>query len=340
MKKFICAVLAVLLVTTITLSGCAPATVNEATPDEVVTLATVDEILIESITTVPITTVVHTEQTTITEPVTTETTEPTKVEDTQKPATNNDKTESPAEKPQNPSVDKPVNNNSSSQTNNTKDIQAKAVAQKIADATYRIAYKKSSAPTDLELVSIACKLVGEYCRVCTYTTKDPDYYTAYGVFVKGVYTCAGSVRALGMVLDCMGYSWTHVNENQWDHQWCELNMDGKKGWADAYDGYAYGELGIGAGYGSYDSSGGSSVYEHFGYYKNDMISDIEDREKLVFDRTTWKSYYELGEEMLIEYYDEEGNFIKRQEYLNGELCLEYDVVSGVYTYYKFTVDMV
>lgn len=45
-----------------------------------------------------------------------------------------------------------------------------------------------------------------------------------GVFVDGVYTCAGTTRALGRVLDYMGYGWQHVNENKWVHQWCIMTM--------------------------------------------------------------------------------------------------------------------
>ena len=47
---------------------------------------------------------------------------------------------------------------------------------------------------------------------------------------KGEYSCAGATRALGMVLECMGYKWEHVNPNQWTHQWCKVTMDGQAGW--------------------------------------------------------------------------------------------------------------
>ena len=40
----------------------------------------------------------------------------------------------------------------------------------------------------------------------------------------------------------MGYNWRHVNENQWAHQWCVLEMDGQIGFADGQVGMAgYGE---------------------------------------------------------------------------------------------------
>lgn len=132
---------------------------------------------------------------------------------------------------------KATTKNSVSLTTGQKEAQAKAIAQKIANTI--------SGDTDIERVAKAAAIVSWICATCQYTTEDPDYPTAYGVFVKGVYTCAGSTRALGMVLECMGYSWKHVNENQWSHQWCELKMDGKTGWAD-------GDASAGqAGYGKY-----------------------------------------------------------------------------------------
>ena len=220
---------------------------------------------------------------------------------------------------------------------NSKDAQARLIAQEIANASYKIAHKKNSNPSDLELVSIACELVSEYCNACTYTTSDSDYSTAYGVFIKRVYTCAGSVRALGMVLDCMGYSWKHVNENQWTHQWCELTMDGKKGWADAYNGYNA-ELAMGAGYGDYDLSVGDDVFKHFGWDKTTYVSGSEESGKIVYQLTTWKAYYGLGDEELIAYFDSNGNFIKRQQKINGTLYYEYNVTTGKNTYFKSTVD--
>ena len=112
----------------------------------------------------------------------------------------------------------------------SKDAEARAVAQAIADSI--------PPGSDLERVRAAAAAVAGYCSQATYTTEDPDYSTAYGVFCKGVYTCAGATRALGLVLDCMGYSWSHANANQWSHQWCELTMDGQAGWADGQGGIA------------------------------------------------------------------------------------------------------
>ena len=117
----------------------------------------------------------------------------------------------------------------------TKDAQALAVAQQIASVI-------PAEYTDLERVSIAAQIVAYYCSFDAYTMEGTDYRTPFGVFVKGEYSCAGATRALGLVLDCMGYDWTHVNENQYGHQWCSLYMDGQIGWADGQIGMAgYGE---------------------------------------------------------------------------------------------------
>lgn len=117
----------------------------------------------------------------------------------------------------------------------SKNAQALAVARQIASVI-------PTDYTDLERVSIAAQIVSYYCSFCNYTMEGADYRTPFGVFVKGEYSCAGATRALGLVLDCIGYQWTHVNENQYGHQWCSLYMDGRLGFADGQIGLAgYGE---------------------------------------------------------------------------------------------------
>lgn len=124
----------------------------------------------------------------------------------------------------------PAAENPTASAASSKDAEARAVAQAIADSI--------PAGSDLERVRAAAAAVSGYCSRAVYTTEDPDYRTAYGVLCKGVYTCAGATRALGLVLECMGYSWSHANANQWGHQWCELTMDGQPGWADGQGGIA------------------------------------------------------------------------------------------------------
>lgn len=103
---------------------------------------------------------------------------------------------------------------------------------------------ESRCSTDYEKANAAAAFVAELCKYTPYTTDDPDYSTAYGVFVCKAYTCAGATRAVGLILDQMGISWTHANQNQWTHQWNIItNMDGQGiGWADGMVGFAdYGE---------------------------------------------------------------------------------------------------
>ena len=117
--------------------------------------------------------------------------------------------------------------------------EADKVARNIAQAI--MAEKRLD--SDLKRVMIAARIVASFCERSNYIMDEQKYYRSpYGVFVAGVFTCAGATRALGRVLDFMGLEWQHVNENQYSHQWCILNMDGRQGYADGQVGAAgYGE---------------------------------------------------------------------------------------------------
>lgn len=131
--------------------------------------------------------------------------------------------------------------------------QADDVARKIAIRVL----SDSSLTTDLAKVRKAASIIyREYILSNQYGTDANKYYRSpYGVFVAHVSTCAGGTRALGRVLDFMGYDWTHANPNSWTHQWCVLQMDGKTGYADA--------MGYGCGFDQhpYLSKDMSKVYE-------------------------------------------------------------------------------
>ena len=68
----------------------------------------------------------------------------------------------------------------------------------------------------------------------TYSTDAPHYNDPYGYFVLGVASCAGCARATGLCLNILGIPYEHVNENQWGHQWCRVNIDGTYWICDAY----------------------------------------------------------------------------------------------------------
>ena len=87
----------------------------------------------------------------------------------------------------------------------------------------------------------AAAAVSVFCEYSEYTTEGKYYREAWGPFVAGEYSCAGATRATGMVLDYLGISWSHANANQWTHQWCNITINGVKGWADGQ----IGEAGVG-----------------------------------------------------------------------------------------------
>jgi len=124
-------------------------------------------------------------------------------------------------------------------------------AKLIAD--YALNYP--GADTDLKKISIAAGLVHEYVKIgrgssvtkiengqlVSYSI--PGYNQPFGTLVTFHSSCAGDTRALGLVLEYMGFEWYHTNENQWDHQWCVVyNVDGQTAFADSS---AYGIVGYG-----------------------------------------------------------------------------------------------
>ncbi len=117
--------------------------------------------------------------------------------------------------------------------------EADAVAKGIAESIL----SNPEYDTDLEKVRAATMAVYVYSHKGVYGNDDAKYYRSpYGVFISGNYTCAGTARATGRILDYMGYTWSHTNENQYTHQWCVLTMDGQTGFADGMAGWAdYGD---------------------------------------------------------------------------------------------------
>lgn len=105
--------------------------------------------------------------------------------------------------------------------------QADAFARAIADKAM------AQGTTAYEKVQIAAQMVQSYVANCSYQNDANGYYRSpYGVFVGGVFTCAGATRAMGRVLEFMGYEWYHPGEDQWDHQWVCVKIDGEYAWID------------------------------------------------------------------------------------------------------------
>lgn len=75
-----------------------------------------------------------------------------------------------------------------------------------------------------------------------YSTKAEHYNDPYGYFVSNAVSCAGCARTTGMCLNMLGIPFEHVNENQWKHQWCRVNVNGEYWICDAYGAYVGPEL--------------------------------------------------------------------------------------------------
>lgn len=67
-----------------------------------------------------------------------------------------------------------------------------------------------------------------------YSMSTPHYNDPYGYFILGTASCAGCTRATGLCLNILGIPYEHVNENQYSHQWCRINVNGTYWISDAY----------------------------------------------------------------------------------------------------------
>lgn len=122
----------------------------------------------------------------------------------------------------------------------TKDEQARAIAKDIAD----LIMNDPTITTDIERIAYAARFVNAYVDMGHTSSFHEDCRTAYGTFVAGYSNCVGSTKATGLVLEYMGFSWSHVNQGQWGHQWCEVyDVDGQTAFC---DGSIYGIVGFGS----------------------------------------------------------------------------------------------
>ena len=87
---------------------------------------------------------------------------------------------------------------------------------------------------EYQLIGIASALRQMFDSGMAYSTTEPHYNDPYGYLVLGVASCAGCTRATGLCLNVLGIPYEHVNENQWSHQWCRVNVNGTYWICDAY----------------------------------------------------------------------------------------------------------
>jgi uncharacterized repeat protein (TIGR02543 family) len=109
----------------------------------------------------------------------------------------------------------------------------KATANQIATYIAKQAKKEKTAAKQIQAATDA---VTVFVAMNKYKQKGKYYNKPEGVFVKAISTCAGECRALGLVIEKMGYKWEHINENKQTHQWVVVyTKKNRKGarWADA-----------------------------------------------------------------------------------------------------------
>lgn len=106
------------------------------------------------------------------------------------------------------------------------------------DAAIQVVAPLAKKSREEQLKGVMQALRGMYDDGMTYSTDAPHYNDPYGYFVLGVASCAGCARATGLCLNILGIPYEHVNENQWGHQWCRVNVNGTYWICDAYGLYA------------------------------------------------------------------------------------------------------
>ena len=85
-----------------------------------------------------------------------------------------------------------------------------------------------------QVIQIAVILRRWFDNGMTYTMKLKHYNDPYGYFVLKWGSCAGCARATGMCLNMLGFSYEHVNENQYSHQWARVKVGNEYWICDAY----------------------------------------------------------------------------------------------------------
>ncbi len=120
---------------------------------------------------------------------------------------------------------------------NLKSLRKKANDEELTQA-YNVALGIVTPYADLsrqeQLYGIASSLRAIFDSGMGYSMSTPHYNDPYGYFVLGTASCAGCARATGLCLNILGIPYEHVNENQYSHQWCRVNIDGEYWICDAF----------------------------------------------------------------------------------------------------------
>lgn len=120
---------------------------------------------------------------------------------------------------------------------NLSSLRKKATDDELAQA-YEVAREIVTPLAELsleeQLYGVATALREMFESGMDYSMSSPHYNDPYGYFVLGAASCAGCTRATGLCLNMLGIPYEHVNENQYSHQWCRVNVNGTYWICDAY----------------------------------------------------------------------------------------------------------
>lgn len=120
---------------------------------------------------------------------------------------------------------------------NKKSLQRKATNEQLAQAyaeAAKIVSPLINLSTEQQLQGIATALRARFDAGMTYSMESAHYNDPYGYLIEGSASCAGCTRATGLCLNMLGIPYEHVNENQYSHQWCRVNINGTYWICDAY----------------------------------------------------------------------------------------------------------
>ena len=120
---------------------------------------------------------------------------------------------------------------------NRKSLQKKATDEQLAQA-YDVALEIVTPLAGLsrteQLQGIASAVRERFDSGMEYSMSSSNYNDPYGYFILGSASCAGCTRATGLCLNILGIPYEHVNEGEYSHQWCRVNVDGVYWICDAY----------------------------------------------------------------------------------------------------------
>ena len=117
-----------------------------------------------------------------------------------------------------------------------------SLKKRMTDEEFALAYQAAlnlvapyiGLPLEEQIYGITVSIRNLFDSGMGYSMSTPHYNDPYGYFILGTASCAGCTRATGLCLNILGIPYEHVNENQYSHQWCRINVNGTYWISDAY----------------------------------------------------------------------------------------------------------